>query len=853
MSNTQRDLFGGARAETPASTPETNGKSLTLIDGHALAFRSYYAIRQMQNSRGRSVNAVYGFVRSLLRLLAEDKEGDVTIVAFDAPAKTFRHEQFEGYKAGRADTPQDLPEQIDTIRRMVELMGVYQIEVPGLEADDIIGTLATRSAADGYNVEIVTSDRDAYQLVSERIVVRGLDRTERFGPAEVLEKYGVSVEQWVDFRSLTGDSSDNIPGAKGVGPVGASKLLQRYGTLDYVLENLDEVEPKGVANKIRASLEDVKFSRELSCIVIDAALDYEPDTWAQVIPSRDELRNLLLELEFHSILGELGLNEQVSYADADWPLNGDAPAVGFALDDASALLAECTGLALAANGKVAVAPDMASGLRQLEALGEVNAMDAKALVVWASKQGVRLEPGDDPLLMAYVLDPAVAQPVRAVQHFAAGTWADDARTRAVATAELFSKIPERLSGPVSSVYETIEKPLQRVLADMEITGVLVDEKLLVAQADALGSRLDEIQTQLSGIAGDPDLNISSTAQVAALLYDKLGLQPGRKTSGGKRSTAVSVLEGLRDQHEAVQLILDYRELSKLKGTYLDPLPKLINERTGRIHTTFNQTVAATGRLSSTNPNLQNIPVRTELGRQIRKAFIAAPGHKLLTADYSQIELRVLAHIADEPALIEAFREGQDIHRVTAAQVHGVEPEAVDSDMRRVAKIINFGVLYGMSAHRLTRELGIDYRSAEAFIRTYFERYPNVRKYIDGTIEFCRANGYVETLAGRRRVIADIRSPDRQTREYAERTSYNMPIQGTAADIIKLAMLQLAPALDPLGSRLVLQVHDELILEVPEDRTAETTEVVRDVMEGAMELKVPLVAGVSLGDNWLDAK
>jgi len=851
MSTNQNALFADSPEASDASA--VNGKSVTMIDGHALAFRSYYAIRGLTNSRGRSVNAIYGFMRSLLRLLAEDGEGDSTIIAFDASEKTFRHEQYEEYKAGRAPTPEDLPDQIDTIRQLVDLMGIYRIEVPGLEADDIIGTLATRCAEQGYRVEIVTSDRDAYQLVSDRITVRGLDRAEQIGPEEVLEKYGVTVEQWVDYRALIGDPSDNIPGAKGIGPVGASKLLQRYGSLDAVLANLDEVQPPRMAKLISESLEAVKFSRELSRVVTDADLECEPARWAQQDVQRDGLRELLLDLEFHSILAELDLTETVTYTDAPWPPEFSPEAVGFVLDDASALLADCTGAAVAGAGKVAVAPDAAKAVRELEQLDTVNAVDAKALVVWASAQGVRLEPGDDPLLMAYVLDPSVAQPLSAVQHFGAGEWADDARTRAVASAELLKKVPERLSGPVRSVYEEIEKPLQRVLADMEITGVLVDEKLLHAQSEALGARLEEIQARVGEIAGDPDMNIMSTQQVAALLYDRLGLQPGRKTAGGKRSTAVSVLEGLKDQHEAVQLILDYRELSKLKGTYLDPLPKLISRRTGRIHTTFNQTVAATGRLSSTNPNLQNIPIRTELGRQIRKAFIAAPGHCLLSADYSQIELRVLAHIADEPALIEAFRDNQDIHRVTAAQVHGVTAEEVTADMRRVAKVINFGVLYGMSAHRLTRELGIDYRSAEAFINTYFERYPNVRRYIDETIAFCRANGYVETLAGRRRVIADIRSPDRQSREYAERMSYNMPIQGTAADVIKLAMLQLAPALEPLGARLVLQVHDELVLEVPEDQRDETARVVREVMEGALELKVPLVAEVALGDNWLDAR
>lgn len=853
MSGQQADLFGAAGDQSGAgAAPRPNGHRVALIDGHALAFRSYFAIRDLSTSKGRNVNAVYGFLRSLLRIISEENPDDATVIAFDAPAKTFRHEQYEDYKAGRAATPEDLPEQIDLIRKAVQLMGLYSIEVPGLEADDIIGTLATRCAEQGYSVEIVTSDRDAYQLVSDRIVVRGLDKTQRFGPADVLEKYGVTVEQWTDYRALTGDSSDNIPGAKGVGPVSASKLLQRYGTLDWVLEHLDEVEPASVAKKIRESLEDVKFSRELSRIVVDADLECNPEAWAKHEPQAKELRELLLELEFNSILAELGLVERIVYEDVDWPLQAPL-AAGFSLSDPGAMTAELTGLALAADGAVAKAPDEQAALAALAELGTVSAVDAKALVVWAAARGVRLEPGDDPMLMAYVLDPSLAHPVAATQKFGAGEWSEGPRGRAVATAELLKRVRTGLEGPVKGVYDDIEKPLQRVLADMEITGIRVDEKLLHAQSDALGRQLVDIEARVRAIADDPKFNVLSTSQVATLLYDTLGLQAGRKTSGGKRSTAVSVLEGLRDAHEAVQLILDYRELSKLKGTYLDPLPKLVNPATGRIHTTFNQTVAATGRLSSTHPNLQNIPVRTELGRQIRRAFIAGEGYRLLAADYSQIELRVLAHIAGEEALIEAFQAGEDIHRVTAAQTHGVPPDAVTPDMRRVAKIINFGVLYGMSAHRLTRELGIDYRSAETFIDTYFSRYPRVRMYIDGTLDFCRANGYVETLAGRRRVIHDIGSKDRQAREYAERMAYNMPIQGTAADIIKVAMLRLAPVLEPLGARMVLQVHDELVLEAPTERVDETVSVVRDVMEAAWDLDVPLVADVSVGDNWLEAK
>ncbi|HLR46102.1 MAG TPA: 5'-3' exonuclease H3TH domain-containing protein, partial [Deinococcales bacterium] len=377
---------------TPATTAGPG--SVTLVDGHALAFRSYYAIRQLTNSRGRSVNAVYGFLRSLLRLLAEDGPADATVVAFDAPGATFRHEQYEEYKAGRAPTPDDLKEQIDTIREAVRLLGVHQIEVPGLEADDIIGTLATRCAEQGCTVEIVTSDRDAYQLVGERVSVRGLDRNDRTGPADIVEKYGVTVEQWVDYRALIGDSSDNIPGARGIGPVTASKLLSRYGTLDYVLDNLDDIKPPGAAKKIRESLEDVIFSRELSEIVVDADLECTPEEWAVLKPSEEELKELLLELEFHSILTELGLNEQVRYEDAPWPHPDPGAAIGFVLDSESALLGDLTDLAAAADGKVAVADDPASALAGLGEGGPVNAVNAKAFVVSAAAHDVQLEPGD---------------------------------------------------------------------------------------------------------------------------------------------------------------------------------------------------------------------------------------------------------------------------------------------------------------------------------------------------------------------------------------------------------------------------------------------------------------------------
>lgn len=846
-------------AEKEADTPAANGNKIVVIDGHALAYRSYYAIRELSNSKGKSTNAIFGFIRTLLRILKEEGQHDATIVTFDAPAKTFRHEEYEDYKAGRSPAPDDLPEQIDTIRKIVDLMGLYRTEVPGLEADDLFGTIATRCAAQGYHVEIVTGDRDAYQLVSERVCVRGLDKKDRFGPKEVYEKYGVTVEQWVDYRSLTGDSSDNIPGAKGIGPVSAKKLLQSYGSLDYILEHLDEVEPKKFADKVRASLEDVKFSRKLSRIVTDADITIDPKDWAKREMEKDELFELLSELELNSIMRELGLDAaQTSGGEHDYQQISSADiffggALGYVLSSPTdPMRAELTQLAVAQAETVApVGGDWRESVLRTEEV--LNACDAKALCVYARKQGLAVEPGDDPLLMGYVLDPNISSPEALARRYGTPDWGGTAISRAVVTAELLRLLPEKFTPELRKLYEEIEKPLQKVLADMEYCGVEIDVERLKTQSDTFAAKLETLETKVRAIAENDELNINSRDQVAELLFDKLELKTGRKTSTGKRSTSVQALEPLRDEHEVVGLILDYRELSKLKNTYLDPLPALVNPHTGRVHTTFNQTVTATGRLSSANPNLQNIPVRTEIGREIRRAFIAGQGEKLLVADYSQIELRILAHVTGEEALLETFREGEDIHRRTAAQIFDADMDKVDGQMRRVAKIINFGVLYGMSAHRLTRELDIEYAEASAFIEAYFERYPKVQTYIDDTLEFARKRGYVETLLGRRRYIPDINAKNRNAREYAERTAYNMPIQGTQADIVKIAMLNLAPKLNDYDARITLQVHDELIIEAPTAKTNEVAGLIQTTMEEAYKLDVPIVAEVGIGNNWLEAK
>jgi DNA polymerase-1 len=848
MTDAQSPLF-----PTPAKRAAANGHKLIIIDGHALAFRSYFAIRELTNSRGRATNAVFGFVRSLLRILTEEGDNDATVVTFDAPAKTFRHEAYKDYKAGRAPTPDDLPGQIETIKEIVSYLGLHQVEMPGLEADDLIGTIAKQCENLGFLIEIVTSDRDAYQLLSDRVCVRGLDKSERFGPSEVFQKYGVTVGQWTDYRALTGDSSDNIPGARGIGPKSAQKLLERYENLDSILNNLDSVEPPSQAEKIRASIAEVRQSRVLSRIVTNAPIEIDPVSWANREAQNESLLKLLQDLEFGSIIRELGLAElqTVSYKETTWPLTGGA--IGFVFTEVSPMWASLDGMALAREGSVSIAPNTTAATEYLSSAEKLDACDAKALSVFTRRKGIQAEPGDDPLLMAYLCDVNTVQVETVALRYGAGEWQAEARSRAEITADLLRILAGQLDGKQRELYETIERPLQGILAAMEYRGIEVDKSILIDLSTSLETNMKEIELHVRMVAEDPNINLNSRDQLAALLFDKLGLQPGRRTSTGKRSTAVSALEPLRNAHEVVPKILTYRELAKLKNTYLDRLPKLIHPETGRIHTTFNQALVATGRLSSTNPNLQNIPVRTEVGRKIRRSFVAAPGWKLLVADYSQIELRILAHMADDPTLIDSFQNGEDIHRRTATQIYSVESDEVSPTMRRVAKVINFGVLYGMSAHRLSRELNIAYDKARGFIETYFTGYPGVQKYIETTLAFCRRKGYVETLLGRRRHIPDINSANRNTREYAERTAYNMPIQGTAADIIKMAMVQLAPALIPLNAHLLLQVHDELVIEVPEANIDKVAEQVKNTMEHAYRLKVPLVIDVGVSSNWLDAK
>ena len=907
---------------TASALPTT----IVLIDGHALAFRSYFSMqgKSFSNSGGETTHAIHIFMKTLLRFLRVPS--NQVIVLFDPPVKTFRHEQFGDYKAGRADIPSDLPGQINRIRELVDAMGIPRLEVPGYEADDVVGTLSVMAARQGHPVRILTSDRDSYQLLHGDVRVISSDFA-LIGPAEVQEKYGVSVEQWVDYRALTGDSSDNIPGAKGIGPKTAAKLLQDYGTLDAILEHAQDgtLEPKSAREKIVASLDDVKFSRSLSCIVTDLPLEVELGV-GRMPGDPARLDALLSELELGSLrrdlltLGGGSLNPlaQASAAQtaqntetpasasfltppqAEWRTPGQGVVWGYVLsreDDLTAELLDAAaydgqavrvapvtapempaapetvqeGLGLAdpetpipvkdspvkGKGRVPKAPKPVPGhVEESEFVGqrELHAAGAKALATHLNVRGLgQAVPGDDPLLLAYLLDPATTSMTLAAEKFLKVTWPDDAATRAAITSELLRSLPPQLDDARKRLYDDIERPLAGVLARMEVRGIQLDAEYLRGLGAATGARLQALEGEIYTHAGH-EFSVSSRDQLEKVLYDELGLASGKKTKlTGKRSTAVSALEPLRDEHPIIPVLLEYRELSKLKGTYLDPLPALINPRTGRLHTTFAQASVATGRLSSLNPNLQNIPIRSETGRELRKGFIAAPGHCLISADYSQIELRLLAHISGDELMQQAFNSGADIHRRTASQVLGVQEELVTPAQRRAAKTVNFGVLYGMSAHRLSNDLGIPYADASGFIERYFDTYPGIRGYIDRTLAFGREHGYVETLFGRRRYVPELSAANRNVREAGERVAYNMPIQGTAADIIKLAMVRLDAPLDDLGARMLLQVHDELLVEAPEDNADEVAALVQRLMQDAMPLSVPLSVEVGVGPNWFDTK
>lgn len=823
---------------------EPKGRVL-LVDGHHLAYRTFHALKGLTTSRGEPVQAVYGFAKSLLKALKED--GDAVIVVFDAKAPSFRHEAYGGYKAGRAPTPEDFPRQLALIKELVDLLGLARLEVPGYEADDVLASLAKKAEKEGYEVHILTADKDLYQLLSDRIHVLHPEGY-LITPAWLWEKYGLRPDQWADYRALTGDESDNLPGVKGIGEKTARKLLEEWGSLEALLKNLDRLKP-AIREKILAHMDDLKLSWDLAKVRTDLPL--EVDFAKRREPDRERLRAFLERLEFGSLLHEFGLLESPkALEEAPWP-PPEGAFVGFVLSRKEPMWADLLALAAARGGRVHRAPEPYKALRDLK---EARGLLAKDLSVLALREGLGLPPGDDPMLLAYLLDPSNTTPEGVARRYG-GEWTEEAGERAALSERLFANLWGRLEGEerLLWLYREVERPLSAVLAHMEATGVRLDVAYLRALSLEVAEEIARLEAEVFRLAGHP-FNLNSRDQLERVLFDELGLPAiGKTEKTGKRSTSAAVLEALREAHPIVEKILQYRELTKLKSTYIDPLPDLIHPRTGRLHTRFNQTATATGRLSSSDPNLQNIPVRTPLGQRIRRAFIAEEGWLLVALDYSQIELRVLAHLSGDENLIRVFQEGRDIHTETASWMFGVPREAVDPLMRRAAKTINFGVLYGMSAHRLSQELAIPYEEAQAFIERYFQSFPKVRAWIEKTLEEGRRRGYVETLFGRRRYVPDLEARVKSVREAAERMAFNMPVQGTAADLMKLAMVKLFPRLEEMGARMLLQVHDELVLEAPKERAEAVARLAKEVMEGVYPLAVPLEVEVGIGEDWLSAK
>ena len=822
-------------------------RRVVLIDGHHLAYRNYFALGDLATSRGEPVQAVYGFARTLFKLLRED--GDCVVVVFDTAAPTFRQEQYADYKAHRIPSPDDFRHQLEQIRHLVDLLGLYRLELPGYEADDVIGSLALQAERENYEVRVVTGDRDAFQLLTQGVKVILPDGSE-MTPGAVQERYGISVEQWVDFRALTGDPSDNIPGARGIGPKTAAKLLATWPTLAEIMAHREETKGK-VKESLYASEANIWLSQELSRIQTDLPVGIDFAACRNSPPRTAELKAFLEELEFGSLLRELDLLEPELINEAAWPPPAGA-FWGWSADRVQPMWAHLTGLAAAWSEGVATGP---AEPRALAGFGPISTMSTKDLCVLAGKEGIDLEPGDDPLLLAYLIDPNNNDPAAAVARYGGGNYGNTAPERALASKKLFEIISPRVEAEpkLSWLYHQLEQPLQGVLAQLELRGVRIDREYLQDLSIELAGQIETLEKTITDYAGHP-FNLNSAQQLEQVLFDELQLTPGKKTQKtGRRSTSAATLEALREEHPVVAALLEYRELQKLKGTYLDPLPALIHPQTGRVHTRFHQTGTQTGRLSSSDPNLQNIPVRTELGRRVRRAFLAEPGFVLVAADYSQIELRILAHMSHDQNLIEVFQEGRDIHSETAARLFGPQAAGVKGAARRAAKTINFGILYGMSAHRLSNELGIAYADAQKFIEAYFASYPGVKLFSESVLNQARERGFVETLFGRRRYVPDLNSRNRAAREAAERMAFNMPLQGTAADLIKLAMCEAQSELAKLDGFLILQVHDELVAEVPAEQAPAAARVLARVMENIYPLEVPLAVEAGFGANWFDAK
>ncbi len=915
---------------------------LYLIDGHALAYRAYYAITagmsdRMQTKTGEPTAGVFGFANVLMRLLEQEKP-EYLAVAFDT-GKTFRNELFPDYKATRAKMPDDLRPQIERIRQMIDAFHLPRLEKEGVEADDVLGSIATQAVEQGLGVKIITGDRDLLQLVNDRIIVNlpgsRLADAKNYSAADVKEYLGVEPEQVVDYKALVGDTSDNIPGVPGIGPKTAVNLMQTYHTLDALYQHLDEI-PGKTGEKLRVGKESAYLSQELARIKKDVGVRLVLEDARTDHLDIASVENLFRELEFRTLIPRLRLIAAPlkKQETPQLSLFGEemkeiiVPESSYVIEvklidtaqklaslkqalDASSLIAfdtettaldplqaELVGLSLAVKegegyyiplghkgeqpqlkvSEVIEALTPALTNPSIEKAGHNIKYDALVL----ARYGLRVSPlSFDTMIAEWLTNPASRDlglkdlagtllgirmthieeligrgknqltmdevPIAAAAPYAAAD--------AEVTLRLIPLLKEKMQKTNSTgIFNTIEMPLVPVLLKMEQEGISLDVDFFKRFSAEIGERLRLIEDEVHQAVGHA-FNLNSTQQLSKVLFEDLKLEPpdrNKRTSSGHFSTSAAVLDELKGQHVVVDLLLEYRELSKLKSTYLDALPQQINPRDNRVHTSFNQTGSVTGRLASSDPNLQNIPTRTETGRQVRLGFIAAPGHRLLSVDYSQIELRIVAHMSGDEAMLKAFRDGQDIHATTAAAIYDLPLEQVTKEQRRHAKAINFGLIYGMSAFGLSRSTDLTLGEAENFVRDYFEHFPGVKKYLDQIRVLAARQGYVETMLGRRRYFPNLANPlNQMMRNREEREAINAPIQGTAADIMKIAMIRVQRALEESASRarMILQVHDELVLEVPENEIALTSQLVRGIMEAAYKLDIPLLTEARSGVNW----
>jgi DNA polymerase-1 len=853
---------------------------LFLIDSYGFIFRAYHARARsgappMRTTTGIPTEAVLIF-HNMVRKLRDAYEPEYIAAIFES-GKTFREEQYPEYKANRTEMPPDLGEQIPYIRRLLEAMRIPVLQYAGFEADDVIGAMARR-ASENFDVVIVSSDKDMLQLVDERVhMFNPVKEDVWYDPAAAEEFMGVKPNQVADLLALKGDSIDNIPGAPGIGDKGARDLIQRFGSVEGALEHAAEVERKMYRESLQNNREQILLSKRLATIDTTAPVEFEMAKLASQEPDVAELKKVYKELEFYSLLKEVGPTEDSHTRDyGGIGTREEAVAYGVSLaklDPAKsiAFAIESTmdgGLPLTMLG-VSYQPGVARAL-SVDYLDAVKAIlenphrpkiahDVKAVTLELAKYGVEAKGfRHDVMLYAFLLcaDPAGCSPEVLAERYL------DRKLGAAAEqhADLAVTLSERLAPEIDQqgfreIYEAIDLPLAGVLGQMEQLGIRVDPKQLRVLSGELDTDIQRLSAEIYELAGKP-FNINSPVQLGKILFEELNLPAPVKYGKGKSiSTAADVLEGLASEHEIARKVLEYRQLTKLKGTYIDALPDLIDPKTGRVHTTFNQAGAATGRLSSSNPNLQNIPIRTALGREIRAAFVPREGWKLVVADYSQIELRLLAHMSHDPVLLDAFGRGEDIHTRTAAEVFRVPPLMVTSEMRRNAKAVNFGIVYGQTPFGLAASLGIDRKEAEEYIRTYFELHAGVKKFIAKTIAEVRESGYAPTLFGRKRPIPDMHSRNPNARSFAERTAVNTPLQGTAADLIKLAMIRIDEILrrEKLETKMLLQVHDELLFEAPPNEAEQVSKMVKREMETVHKLDVPLIVDVGIGDNWRDAK